>query len=123
MMTGGLVSIAIGLSFLSTLMIGKFTFIPETPGYVTFGLIWFGFLCLFVGTALVIAYLFSNIRKDEIKVEEKNKEVKSQKDPLSSFNDWNFQLEFQKWLEGHQGVNAGQILNEIKSLLATHKPK
>ncbi len=122
-MTGGLVLIAIGLSFLSILVIGKFTFIPETPEYVTFGLIWFGFLCLFVGTALVIAYLFSNIRKDKIEVEEKKKEVKSQKDSLSALNDWSFQLEFQKWLEGHQGMNAGQILNEIKSLLTTHKHK
>jgi len=32
-------------------------------------------------------------------MEEKKKEVKSQKDPLGTFNDWSFQLEFQKQKE------------------------
>ena len=123
MMTGGLVLTGIGLSFLSTLLIGKFAFLPETPGYVTFGLIWAGFLCLFVGIALVIAYLFSTTRREKIQIGQMKTRGESPKNSLGTFEDWNLQLEFQKWLEGHQGASAGQILNEVKTLLTTSENK
>ena len=121
MMTGGLILLAVGLSSLSTLMIGKFSFFPETSGYLIFGLIWLGFSSLFVGTALVVAYLFSRILKEKMEVEEVKAKVEPQKNPFHILDDWNLQLDFQRWLEGHQGASAGQILKEIKNLLATSK--